>query len=116
VVVLAHRLDGHRVGLYPGRGVTDIIRGLDAEIVGLVRLAQEHGLGLGGGRQPAGPGPTGSRLVLHVVVTHAALVIPAPGDGETQRGHAGQVDGDGQGPDDDVAGASTRLSAAGRWR
>ncbi len=49
VVVLAHRLDGHRVGLYPGRGVADIVGSLDAEIVSLVRLAQEYGLGLGGG-------------------------------------------------------------------
>jgi hypothetical protein len=54
----------------------------------------------------------GTRLVLDVVAAHAALVIPAPGDAEAQRGHAGQVDGDGrrdgvsdhgQGLGDDIA-------------
>ena len=45
--------------------------------------------------QPRGSGPTGALLVGHVEVAHAARVIHGPGDGETQRGGVGQVEGDG---------------------
>jgi hypothetical protein len=74
VIVFRDRAHRHRPGFDPGAGVVHIVRGLHAEVVALVSLAQEVGLGLGGIRQPGGPGPT-----LHVVVAQAGCrVLPAP--------------------------------------
>jgi hypothetical protein len=75
VIVFRDRTHQHRPSFDPGAGVVDVVGGLHTEVVALVSLAQEVGLGLGGIRQPGGPGPT-----LHVVVAQAGLaVLPITG-------------------------------------
>jgi hypothetical protein len=83
VVVLGDCTHRHRPTLHPGAGVADpsttlragSVHGADAEGVGWVRIAHKWRLGLGGVRQPGGPGPTLTHFVGHVVVTQAGEEI-----------------------------------------
>jgi hypothetical protein len=92
----------HRPGFDPGAGVVDpstalragLVGGLHAEVVALVSLTHKRRLGLGGIRQPGGPGATDAHLVLHVVVAQAGLpILPQPGDPEAQRRDRWHLDG-----------------------
>jgi hypothetical protein len=94
VIVFRDRTHRHRPGFDPGTGVVDVVAGLHVEVVALVSLAHEVGLGLGGVAQPGGPGAGDAHFVLHVVVTQAGLaVLPQPGDAEVKRGHGRRGDG-----------------------
>jgi hypothetical protein len=95
VIVFRDRAHRHRPGFDPGAGVVDVVGGLHAEVVALVSLAHEVGLGLGGVAQPGGPGVADAHFVLHVVVAQAGRrVLPGPGDPQAQRRYRGGIDGD----------------------
>jgi hypothetical protein len=80
VIVFRDRAHGHRPGFDPGAGVVDIVRGLHAEVVALVSFAHERRFGLGGMRQPGGPGAGDAHFVLHIVVAQAGRrILPVPG-------------------------------------
>jgi hypothetical protein len=79
VIVFRDRAHRHRPGFDPGAGVVDIVRGADLEEVAFACFAHKQRLGLGGIRQPGGPGAADAHFVLHVVVAQAGLaILPAP--------------------------------------
>jgi hypothetical protein len=68
VIVFRDRTHHHQPGFDPGAGVVHVVRGLHAQEVAFARLAHKRRLGLGGVRQPGGPGAADARFVLHIVV------------------------------------------------
>jgi hypothetical protein len=94
VIVFRDRTHHHRPGFDPGTGVVHIVRGLHAEVVALVSLTHERRFGLGGIRQPGGPGAGDAHFVLNIVVAQTGLpILPQPGDAEVERGHGRYGDG-----------------------
>jgi hypothetical protein len=96
VIVFRDRAHRHRPGFDPGAGVVYMVAGLHAEVVALVSLAHEVGLGLGGVGQPGGPGAGDAHFILHLVVAQAGRrVLPGPGDPEAQGRDRWHLDGHG---------------------
>jgi hypothetical protein len=96
VVILGDCTHRHRPGFDPDALVVDVVGGADLEEVAFARLAHERRLGLGGIRQPGGPGAGDAHFVLHIVAAQAGLsVLTGPGDAEVDRGHGRRGDGHG---------------------